>query len=47
MRFPALLALALILPAAPGFTKGAQDAPAATAPLAPLTARALASHRGI
>jgi len=47
MRFPALLALALILPAAPGFTQGAKDAPAATAPLAPLTARALASHRGI
>ena len=47
MRFPALLALALILPAAPGFTQGSKDAPAATAPLAPLTARALASHRGI
>jgi hypothetical protein len=47
MRFSALLALALILPAAPGLTQGAKDAPAATAPLAPLTARALASHRGI
>jgi hypothetical protein len=47
MRFPALLALALILPATPGLTQGAKDAPAATAPLAPLTARALASHRGI
>ena len=48
MRFPALLALALILPAAPGLTQGAKDAPAATtAPLAPLTARALASHRGV
>ncbi|MCA3388241.1 MAG: cell envelope integrity EipB family protein [Roseomonas sp.] len=46
MRFPALLALALILPATPGFTQGAKDAPAA-APLAPLTASALASHRGI
>ena len=47
MRFSALLALALILPATPGLTQGAKDAPAATAPLAPLTARALASHRGI
>jgi hypothetical protein len=47
MRFSALLALALILPAAPGLTQGAKDAPAATAPLAPLTARALASHRGV
>jgi hypothetical protein len=48
MRFPALLALALILPATPGLTQGAKDAPtAATAPLAPLTARALASHRGV
>ena len=47
MRFSALLALALILPAAPGLTQGAKDAPAAAAPLAPLTARALASHRGI
>jgi hypothetical protein len=47
MRFFALLALALILPAAPGLTQGAKDAPAATAPLAPLTARALASHRGV
>ena len=44
MRFSALLALALILPATPGLTQGAKDAPAATAPL---TARALASHRGI
>ncbi len=47
MRFSALLALALILPATPGLTQGAKDAPAATAPLAPLTARALASHRGV
>jgi hypothetical protein len=47
MRFSALLALALILPSTPGLTQGAKDAPAATAPLAPLTARALASHRGI
>jgi hypothetical protein len=47
MRFSALLALALILPATPGLTQGAKDAPAAAAPLAPLTARALASHRGI
>ena len=47
MRFSALLALALILPATPGLTQGAKDAPAATAPLAPLTARALASHCGI
>ena len=48
MRFSALLALALILPATPGLTQGAKDVPAAaTAPLAPLTARALASHRGI
>ncbi len=48
MRFSALLALALILPATPGLTQGAKDAPAAaTGPLAPLTARALASHRGI
>jgi hypothetical protein len=47
MRFPALLAFALVLPVAPGFTQVAKDAPAATAPLAPLTARALASHRGI
>ena len=47
MRFSALLALALILPATPGLTQGAKDASAATAPLAPLTARALASHRGI
>ena len=46
MRFSALLALALILPAAPGLTQGAKDPPAA-APLAPLTARALASHRGV
>ncbi|MCA3357964.1 MAG: cell envelope integrity EipB family protein [Roseomonas sp.] len=46
MRFSALFALALILPTTPGFTQGAKDAPAA-APLAPLTARALASHRGI
>ncbi|MCA3324138.1 MAG: cell envelope integrity EipB family protein [Roseomonas sp.] len=43
MRFSALLALALILPATPGLTQGTKDAPAA----APLTARALASHRGI
>ncbi len=47
MRFPALLALALILPATPGLTQGAKDAPAAAAPLAPLTARSLASHRGV
>ncbi|MFN8981421.1 MAG: EipB family protein [Alphaproteobacteria bacterium] len=47
MRFPVLLARALILPVAPGFTQGAKEAPAANAPLAPLTARALASHRGI
>jgi hypothetical protein len=47
MRFSALLALALILPAAPGLAQGLKDAPAAAAPLAPLTARALASHRGI
>jgi len=47
MRFSALLAIALILPAAPGLTQGAKYAPAATAPLAPLTARALASHRGV
>lgn len=47
MRFSALLALALILPATPGLTQGAKDAPAATAPLAPLTARALVSHRGV
>jgi hypothetical protein len=48
MRFSVLLALALILPATPGLTQGAKDAPtAATAPLAPLTARALASHRGV
>jgi hypothetical protein len=47
MRFSALLALALILPATPGLTQGAKDAPTAAAPLAPLTARALASHRGI
>jgi hypothetical protein len=47
MRFSTLLALALILPATPGLTQGAKDAPAATAPLAPLTARALASHRGV
>ena len=47
MRFSALLALALILPATPGLTQGAKDAPAASTPLAPLTARALASHRGI
>ena len=47
MRFSALLALALILPATPGLTQGAKDAPAAAAPLAPLTARALASHRGV
>ena len=47
MRFSALLALALILPAAPGLTQGAKDTPTATAPLAPLTARALASHRGV
>ncbi len=47
MRFSALLALALILPATPGFTQGAKDTPAASSPLAPLTARALASHRGI
>ena len=46
MRFSALLALALILPATPGLAQGPKDAPAAT-PLAPLTARALASHRGI
>jgi len=46
MRFSALLALALLLPATPGLAQGAKDAPAA-APLAPLTARALASHRGI
>jgi hypothetical protein len=44
MRFSALLALALILPATPGLTQGAKEAPAATAPL---TARALASHRGV
>ncbi|MCA3378959.1 MAG: cell envelope integrity EipB family protein [Roseomonas sp.] len=43
MRVSALLALALILPATPGLTQGTKDAPAA----APLTARALASHRGI
>ena len=47
MRFSALLALALILPATPGLTQGAKDAPAASTPLAPLTARALASHRGV
>ena len=47
MRFSALLALALILPASPGLTQGAKDAPAASAPLQPLTARALVSHRGI
>jgi hypothetical protein len=47
MRFSALLALALILPAAPGLAQGLKDAPAAAAPLAPLTARALTSHRGI
>jgi len=48
MRFSVLLALALILPATPGLTQGAKDAPTdATAPLAPLTARALASHRGV
>ena len=47
MRFSALLALALLLPATPGLTQGAKDAPAAAPPLAPLTARALASHRGI
>jgi len=47
MRFSALLALALILPATPGLTQGEKDAPAATAPLALLTARALASHRGV
>jgi hypothetical protein len=47
MRFSVLLALALILPAAPGYAQGAKDPPAAAAPLAPLTARALASHRGI
>lgn len=46
MRFSALLALALILPATPGLAQGPKDAPAAT-PLAPLAARALASHRGI
>jgi hypothetical protein len=46
MRFPALLALALILPTTPGFAQGAKDAPAA-APLAPLTASALTSHRGV
>jgi hypothetical protein len=47
MRFSALLALALILPTTPGLTQGAKDAPAATALLAPLAARALASHRGV
>jgi hypothetical protein len=46
MRFSALLAFALLLPATPGLAQGAKDAPAA-APLAPLTARALASHRGV
>ncbi|MBM3591305.1 MAG: DUF1849 family protein [Alphaproteobacteria bacterium] len=47
MRFPAILALALILPATPGYAQGSKDAPATTAPLAPLTAQALASHRAI
>lgn len=47
MRFSALVVLALILPAAPGYAQGPKDPPIAAAPLPPLAARTLASHRGI
>ncbi|MFN7306834.1 MAG: cell envelope integrity EipB family protein [Alphaproteobacteria bacterium] len=47
MRFSALLVFTLMLPASPGLAQGPKDAPSASGPLAPLTARALASHRAI